>query len=100
MEKEKNFENRIRAFLKTLPNGWHFKHWGGGYAKSGIPDLIVCINGKFVAIEVKASDGKASPLQIRNINEINSAGGYAIVAYPEQFDELKKNLISISKGEI
>lgn len=28
MEKEKNFENRIRAFLKRLPNEWHFKHWG------------------------------------------------------------------------
>lgn len=100
MEKEKNFENRIRAFFKTLPNEWHFKHWGGGYAKAGIPDLIGCINGKFVAIEVKASDGKPSPLQIRTINKINNAGGYAIVAYPEQFDELKKNLISISKGEI
>lgn len=40
------------------------------------------------------------PLQIRTINKINSAGGYAIVAYPEQFGELKKNLISINKGEI
>lgn len=100
MEKEKNFENRIRAFLKTLPNEWHFKHWGGGYAKAGIPDLIGCINGKFVAIEVKASDGKLSPLQVRTLNKITCAGGYAVAVYPEQFNELKENLISISKGEI
>lgn len=100
MEKEKNFENRIRAFLKTLSNEWHFKHWGGGYAKAGIPDLIGCINGKFVAIEVKASNGKLSPLQVRTLNKITSAGGYAVAVYPDQFDELKEKLISISKGEI
>ena len=39
-------------------------------------------------------------LQIRNIKQINDAGGYARIIYPEQFDELKENLISISKGEI
>lgn len=100
MAEEKQFENKIRKFLETLPKEWHFKHWAGQYSKAGIPDIIGCINGRFVGIEVKATKGKPSMLQIRNIKQINAAGGYARVIYPEQFDELKEDLSSISKGEI
>lgn len=100
MAEEKQFENKIKKFLETLPKEWHFKHWAGQYSKAGIPDIIGCINGRFVGIEVKASNGKPSMLQIRNIKQINEAGGYARIIYPEQFDELKEDLSSISKGEI
>ena len=100
MKSEKNFENKIKAFLDKLPNTWHFKHWAGEFSKCGIPDILCCINGRFVAIEVKAAKGKPSPLQVRCLNKITCAGGYAVVVYPEQFDELKENLIMISKGAI
>lgn len=100
MAAEKEFENKIKAFLKTLPNQWHFKHWGGGFGKAGIPDILGCINGRFIAIEVKASDGKPSPLQVRCINQITCAGGYAVIVYPEQFEELKEHLLMISQGGI
>ena len=60
MAQEKQFENKIKAFLKTLPNTWYFKHWAGAYSQSGIPDIIACIHGRFIGIEVKASKGKPS----------------------------------------
>lgn len=100
MAEEKQFENKIKAFLKTLPNAWFFKHWAGAYSQSGIPDIIACINGRFVGIEVKASKGKPSPLQVRNINLITCAGGYATIVYPEQFEELKETLKLISEGKL
>lgn len=98
MAEEKNFENKIRKFIDTIPNAWHYKHWGGGFGKAGIPDIMGCINGRLIALEVKASDGKPSPLQARCINQITCAGGYAAIVYPEEFDELKENLLLISKG--
>lgn len=97
MAGEKQFENKIKDFLKTLPKTWHFKHWAGAYSQKGIPDIIGCINGRFVGIEVKASKGKPSPLQIRAVENIRKAGGYADIVYPEQFDQLKEDLIKISK---
>lgn len=99
MAEEKQFENKIRKFLDSI-DAWHDKRWGGGLARAGIPDLICCINGRFVAIEVKASNGIPSPLQIRCLNNITCAGGYAVVVYPEDFEELKENLLMIKKGEI
>lgn len=86
---EKNFENRVKKFLKE--QGCYFiKYWGGAaYTKSGVPDLLVCCNGHFVGIEVKAEKGKPSELQIYNLREIDKAGGYGVLLYPEDFEQFK-----------
>ena len=98
MAQEKLFENKIKAFLDTLPKQWHFKHHATRYGKAGIPDIIGCINGRFIGIEVKAENGKPSPLQIRNVKLINEAGGYAVIVKPSDFDQLKEDLHKISNG--
>jgi len=92
MAAEKQFENQIKNFLTQLPNTWYFKYWAGPYSKSGIPDIIACVNGYFVAIEVKAPNGHASALQERNIRLIHQANGYACIVYPKDFERLKKEL--------
>ena len=97
MASEKNFENRIKKFLKD--NGWwHVKFFANAFTKSGIPDILACVNGRFVAIEVKAEDGRPSPLQLHNIDEINKCGGVAVIVKPSQFDELKELLIKIKEN--
>ena len=57
--------------------------------------MLVCCNGYFVAIEVKAKNGKPSELQLYNRELIRKAGGYAIILYPDEWEEFKtfiKNL--------
>ena len=51
----------------------------GGYGRSGVPDIIGCLHGVFFGIECKAGKNKPTALQWKNINDINKAGGYAIV---------------------
>ena len=97
MAAEKTFENEIKKFLNKLPNTWYFKVWSGPYSKSGIPDIIACINGQFVALEVKAENGKASELQKRNIRLINECKGKAYIVYPKDFETLKERLTELSK---
>ena len=93
--KEKNFENKIKKFLKDQ-ECYFIKYWGGGqFTKSGVPDLLICCNGYFVAVEVKAENGKPSELQLWNIEQIKKAGGFATVLYPNQFEEFKKFIISL-----
>ena len=90
MTREKQFENKIKKFLKEQ-NCYYIKYWGGGqFTKSGVPDLLICCNGYFVAVEVKAENGKPSELQLYNIDEIKKAGGFAMILYPNQFDNFKK----------
>lgn len=87
--REKTFENKIKKLLKD-EGCWFIKYWGGGiYTQEGVPDIIACVNGNFVAIEVKASNGTASDLQKYNIEKIKEAGGIALIAYPEDYEDLK-----------
>jgi len=51
---------------------------------------LACINGKFVAIELKSDVGKPSELQKRNVRLINEANGYGVILYPKDFEEFKK----------
>lgn len=97
--REKQFENKIKAFLKTMPNTWYFKHWAGAYSQVGIPDIIACINGRFLGIEVKCENGKAAELQKRNIKLINEAKGIGLILYPKDFDEFKQRMMELLEHE-
>lgn len=95
MAAEKNFENRVKAFLKAQ-GCWVLKYWGGGqFTKAGVPDLLVCCNGHFLAIEIKASNGRPSPLQLYTIDQIKKAGGTALVLYPEGFSAFKELVMGL-----
>lgn len=87
---EKNFENKVKSYLKE--NGaWFIKYWAGSqFTKSGVPDILACVRGHFVAIEVKAPNGKPSELQLHTIATIRQAGGFAVVLYPSGFDKFKE----------
>lgn len=51
-----------------------------GTNKCGTPDLLVCVRGKFLAIEVKSETGKVSEAQAHMLEEISEAGGLALIA--------------------
>lgn len=98
MESEKNFENRIKSFLKN-EGAWFIKYWSGGvptkegvkkFTKDGVPDILCCFEGLFMGIEVKAPKGKPSKLQLYNLRKIDEAGGFGILLYPKDFRKFKK----------
>jgi len=100
MAQEKIYENKIKNWLISQ-GAWFIKYWGGGqFTRAGIPDILCCVNGYFVAIEVKASNGKPSDLQIYHRDKIREAGGIAIILYPEQFDEFKDYVVKLNMNNV
>lgn len=99
MAAEKNFENRLKKFLKDK-GCWVLKTWGGGLQRSGIPDLLVCYKGLFIAIELKAPKGKPSDLQMWNLSKIHDAGGFAWLLYPDKFEEFKEFISTIETFDV
>ena len=88
--KEKTITNQILKYLKSLPECFAFKEHGGLYGTSGIPDIIVCYKGKFLAFEVKTEKGKLSKLQEMAIAKIRKANGMAFKV--TSLEEVKKIL--------
>ena len=88
MASEKQFENKIKRYLKDR-GCYRVKYFGCSYSEAGTPDILACVNGYFLAIEVKAQNGKASELQLVKVKTIRKAGGFAYVAYPSGWERLK-----------
>lgn len=95
MAEEKRFEEKIKKYLKDQ-GCWYVKFFANSFTKQGIPDLLCCVNGHFVAIEVKATHGRPSELQEWNIRRIGEAKGIGIILYPKDFERFKK-LIQVLK---
>ena len=66
MTPEAKVKNKIKKFLDKL-GCYYFFPQTGGYGRSGVPDIIICHQGKFIAIECKAGKGVITALQKNNI---------------------------------
>lgn len=106
MKPETKFQNKVLKDLKTLDRTWVLKTQEK--TRKGVPDILICLGGHFVALELKAKEKKPEPLQQFELECIDAALGTALVAYPENWEEtfnyLKKilamQLQSKYKGEV
>lgn len=88
-------EGKVKARLKKHLDEmgiYHFSPFQAGMGRAGIPDVIGCYRGLFVAFECKAGKGKTTALQEREIDAIRTAGGLAFVINEENVDNIKELL--------
>jgi hypothetical protein len=76
---ETQITDKIKAYLKTVNGIFFWKQFGGMYGQSGLPDIVCCYKGRFIAFEVKTDKGKVSVLQEVTLRKIRAAGGIADV---------------------
>ena len=75
---ESHVKDAVKRVLKRL-NSYYFMPPMNGYGASGVPDIVACLDGKFIAVEAKANGNKPTMLQLKNLKSIVAAGGYAFV---------------------
>ena len=90
---EKKVKDAVRKML-AKHGIYSFMPPGMGLGRSGIPDIIGCKNGKFIAIECKAGKGKTTALQDRELVAICNAGGFTFVVNETCMDELEERLLT------
>lgn len=94
---EKKFKEEVLRFLKGLPYTWAEKI--SQMQISGTPDILACIRGHFVAIELKAKRNAAvTRLQSYNLARISDAEGISILASPDNWHEIKPILEELSNA--
>ena len=86
--RESEIVSKILQYLKTLPECFYWKEHGGPYGTNGIPDIIICCQGRFIALEVKTPSGRPTALQQAVIRKITRAGGKAHIV--RSVDEVRQ----------
>lgn len=94
---EKLVKEKVKAIL-TAHSAYFFMPATHGYGRSGVPDIVACVNGWFVAIECKANGGKPTALQIREIEAIRRNNGVAMVVDETNYEMLPDMLKKLKEG--
>lgn len=83
---ELSLARKVARYLTKLRRDgfavWFLKVKGGIMQRSGVPDYLLCINGRFGALEMKTPQDKiAVPtnIQRQRLKEIHESGGFAWV---------------------
>ena len=76
--KESTLQRRIIATLREH-GAYVFKAVGSPLQQRGTPDLLVCWQGHFIALELKQPGEKATPMQEHEMKKVQEAGGVAMV---------------------
>lgn len=89
---EKRLQDRCIAYLKDQKI-YTFNVYGSGRSGKGAPDLITCINGQFVAFELKVGDNDMQDDQIIHKIRIERNGGRHYCPYSfEEFVAIVEGL--------
>jgi Holliday junction resolvase len=88
-------EAKVKAAVRKLLvefGIYHFMPAANGFGRAGIPDIICCFGGRFIAIECKAGKGVTTALQDKELAAIRTAGGMTMVVNETNVQELKEKL--------
>ncbi|CAB4189685.1 Holliday junction resolvase Hjc [uncultured Caudovirales phage] len=91
MTPEAKVKAKVVSILKAA-GAYYFFPATHGYGRSGVPDIVACLAGKFIGIECKAGKGKPTALQARELEAIHQAGGVALLINEYNMDELREAL--------
>lgn len=77
---EGDIKKAARKFLKTrFPDIWTYWPVQTGLGRHGIPDLLMCIGGNFVAVEFKYDGNEPTGRQDYELEQIWKSGGCTLV---------------------
>jgi len=85
---EAKVKNKVKQILKEY-GAYQFSPQTGGYGRSGIPDIIACYKGRFIAVECKAGNNKPTRLQEKELRDICSACGFGILVNEHGIENLR-----------
>jgi len=74
---EKTIVNKVLVTIRSR-GGFAIKLHGSVFMTLGLPDIIACYRGRFLAFEVKRDARPAKPLQEFMLGRIRKAGGVAL----------------------
>lgn len=80
MTPEARTKKKIKSLLDNFGKDlYYFMPVAGRFGRAGVPDFILCANGRFIGVEAKANGGKPTALQRDSLRNIVLSGGLALI---------------------
>jgi hypothetical protein len=100
MTPEKKVKVKVTKLLDSFGAYWFYPVMSG-YGSSGIPDIVACYRGRFLAIECKATPkDQPTALQQKNLAQIKSQEGIAVVINADNVKELENVLNAVADNRL
>lgn len=98
MTPEGKVKKKVKEYLISV-DAWYYMPVSNGMGRVGCPDILVCWNGRFIAIETKAPGKRKNTTanQDREIDGITRAYGLALVV--DDVEQVKRAFAMIEQGE-
>ena len=94
MTPEKKVKQKVAKLLKEA-GAYYFFPATGGYGRSGVPDIVGCLDGKFFGIECKAGKNTTTALQELELRKIRESGGRAFVVNESRAATFKEIFLDV-----
>lgn len=89
---EKKLQDKAIAYLKENKI-YYINQFGDGFTGKGKPDLVTCIDGKFVAFELKVGKNDLQDDQVIHKRRIEKSNGLHFSPYTiDEFIEIVERL--------
>ena len=93
---ESKVKKSVKNVLESL-GAYYVMPVTSGFGRSGAPDFLVCLNGRFIGIECKAGTNKPTALQEAEMARIRHAGGKTLVVNETNLNDVKELVAWIKK---
>lgn len=99
MRNERDVKEAVKKLFKKY-GVWHYMIVPIAYSRTGVPDFICCLRGKFFAVETKYGYNKPKPRQVIEMEAIAKAGGDCFVINEKNLDVLEGFLKGVANESI
>lgn len=96
---EKVVKDKVVSVLKS-EGAYYFFPATHGYGRSGVPDIVACVNGHFLGIECKAGGNKPTALQLKELGDIRRSNGVAVVVDETNWDIVRDLVRRLKSGTV
>lgn len=95
MTERKFRSSKVLPLLKSLPNTFILPIQQSSFR--GSPDFVLCIKGRFVALELKRS-AKYKPRKLQEyiLNKVATSFGLALVVSPDNWNDIRGVLCQLA----
>lgn len=93
---EGKIKDKIINWIRlTWPTAYIIRYPAGMFGRTGVSDLICCVDGIFIAIEVKTEKNNPTKLQLIELKKVQNANGIAVLIRGFDKNKLEKMKVII-----